>query len=505
MDDGDRLHAAEVARAPAESVPGPSFEFRSAASAIQGVLAAAVAAVVAVQLFTFGAAIFFPYGLNYVEGFVLFDAARLGRFQNIYLDPAHEPYHLSVYTPLYALLTGFLGRWLGNPLAVGRAISFLSLIAVCAAVTDDLRRRHRWLVAGMAAGLLLSSSALHPWAALVKPDLLALLLAFAGLLAVERARGHAGLTAAAALFALAFWTRQSALAAPAAAILHLARVSRPRAAALACLTALLAGVPFLALCWGTDGLFWLHTVTANHNAWKLGRVGNFFGHFALRHVAYVALAAAAAAGALRRRSVPLPVLYLVASWLFALAVGKVGSDSNYMIEPLLATVWAAAREGGPVLVHRRHSVRIGLALVLTAQALSFLPRDVMHYRLARASRPDLEKASAMVAAIQGPILSDDAVLLALNGRPVVYHGFVMTQMAAAGRWDDAPVVDAIQRRAYAALVLQTDPRWVIGTRYTKGMFDAIAGRYTPVAQWTSMGFRYALLRPAPAAAPRDPE
>jgi hypothetical protein len=66
-------------------------------------------------------------------------------------------------------------------------------------------------------------------------------------------------------------------------------------------------------------------------------------------------------------------------------------------------------------------------------------------------------------------------MLTLQGRPLIIQPFEVTQLAWAGKWDQTPLIDSINNKDYAAIIIYDKP-WA-HERWTQEMFDAIDHSY----------------------------
>jgi hypothetical protein len=62
-----------------------------------------------------------------------------------------------------------------------------------------------------------------------------------------------------------------------------------------------------------------------------------------------------------------------------------------------------------------------------------------------ARRAEQAAARAALAGVDGPVLAEQTFWAAGAGRAPLVVPFLTTQLAAAGRWDPAPLVEAIER------------------------------------------------------------
>jgi hypothetical protein len=104
-------------------------------------------------------------------------------------------------------------------------------------------------------------------------------------------------------------------------------------------------------------------------------------------------------------------------------------------------------------------------------------RAVTYSRLAQ--QQDAERLDRLVRETTGVVLADeDMGLLARAGRPIYFQPFEMTQLARAGRWDQRPLLDEIERQAFAVILIFTIPEMPLHReRWTDEMLEAIGRRY----------------------------
>jgi len=76
------------------------------------------------------------------------------------------------------------------------------------------------------------------------------------------------------------------------------------------------------------------------------------------------------------------------------------------------------------------------------------------------------------------LADEDMGLLPLDGRPIFFQPFEMTQLARAGRWDQRAFVAEIERQAFAAVLIYRIPEAPLHRqRWTDEMLEAIERRY----------------------------
>lgn len=447
---------------------------------------------VAALLFTWHVlqAVGYRYPLDYGEGPLLDQAARLAAGTNIYrADLTAPPYTISNYPPLYPLALALPTGLFGPSLAAGRAISGLCAVLTALLLGLIVHGLTRDRCAAAVAGLtLLAFPYVLGWSKLARVDLLALALSIGGLYLLVRWPGRwRGTILGGLLLVAAIYARQSyALAAPLAAVGWLWAHDRRHAAGLAALVGGLSLGLFFGLNALTGGGFAYNIITANVNDFVLANLARWWRD--LRGAAPVLLLLAGPFLVAGRRSVAWPLLapYLIGASLSALTIGKVGSNMNYLLELCAALSLMA---GACVAWGRRCPWLRATLLILLALQVGLLMRASwrdpiagLQWRMAQ-PRVALAELEQIIAAADGPILADEYMgLLALQAKPLYIQPFEVTQLAKAGLWDQAPLLSNIRARAFPAIFIQHFRGYpVYQERWTPEMLAAIMAHYEPTA------------------------
>jgi hypothetical protein len=468
---------------------------RERIATIGALLFATVVLAYALQAFFRSAlkAILYPFGIDYGEGIVWQQALQMEAGTS-YGDITGFPAIVFHYPPVYHAFTIALAEAGGlDFLMAGRIVSFAATLVaglfagliVYHVVRSEARR-------GVAAGcavigglITLSFAPVTHWAPLMRVDMVATAFALAGLWLAMLAPSKPRLIHLAALcFVAAVFTKQTAIAAPAAAFLVLL-VLKPRIAWAGIATSLAAGLATLAvLAWVTDGGFLRHIFFYNINRFDLSRV-SMIARFGSMHVLYLAAGCIGAALWIRSRSpgyrgagglaglrqrlagseadIGMAVLlaYFLVTTLMLITVAKVGSNYNYFIDWMFAAgilagigCWQAARLA---LEPRASAPKPGLvALLLPAligfQAVLLPPAPDYAERLDPTRVAELERLTAMVRAAERPVISDDMVVLLRGGQPVMWESAIFAELASKGVWNPRPFADRIRRGEFAFFV-----------------------------------------------------
>ncbi|HEX5227507.1 MAG TPA: hypothetical protein VFW44_07335 [Bryobacteraceae bacterium] len=356
-------------------------------------------------------------------------SSMLAHDGTLYYDFHNFPYTVAPYTPLFYLLDAALQR-AGMPIyAAGRVISFAAALGIVALswYLALLYTKDRF-AAAMSTLLCASSALLFIWGTVGQVDVLALFWALAAFylysrfaLVGERTLVYAGICAL-----LAFFTKQTMLACPAAICLHLF-FTRHKLTAVkfgaACL-AVASGVVFV-LNRATHGLFLADTVFGNINPYALGK---FVAQIRFTLLVASPLVVVAAIGAIRaiKKTGGAPFLYLgLAALVFLGSAARVGSDLNYQLEFTIVLILCTA-----LSLHALDFFALSLRRTQTWITLLQLPLGVflvVNYRMTGsllllrvASEPQNRAEVAEVESVLGPggpVLSADYnAVVRLRGR-----------------------------------------------------------------------------------------
>ncbi len=409
-----------------------------------------------------------PYTLNYGEGPLLDQALRLSRGENIYqADLTTPPYTITNYPPLYVLAQVPFVEHFGAAFWYGRLISLISILVAALFLGLTVQAITRDWIAGLAAGLTLPAIPyLFYWSALARIDSLALALSMAGLFVIVRGyRRRSGLILAVLLLTAAAYTRQtSLLAAPLAGFVYVwGRGERFRALAFAVLLGCVVLGIFAIVLVDTQGGIFFHIITANVNALNPDLITHYVNELTINFPILLAAGAIYLIVGLifGRPAYGLIAPYCVGALVVALTISKVGSDVNYLFELSAALCFAA---GGVIAMLRRwFPLRAASLVILAAAVYMATSLTVSQYQpiLRRSAHPDtpVDKLVDLIRSSSEPIIADEQMgLLALNGKPILFQPFEMSQLALAGLWDQQPFLDALARGDYPIILLYQPSR-----------------------------------------------
>ncbi|MBT8461445.1 MAG: hypothetical protein KJO44_02905 [Gemmatimonadetes bacterium] len=455
----------------------------------------------------------------YTEGPVLGSLAALqsGDLSDLYPSDGwvEPPVVLTLYPPAYFVAAATVDRWLGSEgtftgLRIVSAAALLGVLILLIVHTVCRRAPLAWILALAAA--VLWTSGVYRVVAGAQADSLALLFTWLGVAAALGATGsrvRSGVLPvffAGTAFLLAFFTKQSFVAAPVALVLSL--VLERRIAASAILAAALATSALI-------GMFLLNEATSGgYLANTLGALtggsgwSNLAASIADSRPEQWLLIIVAVLFALRGRLRPgFPELYLLGSaMLHTMAMLKAGSSVNYLFEPTFALLLLAVtreydggaprREVGPEKLAR---VRVILPAMLAA-ALAITAAHAWLRELGT-TRAWLAGAGEIhMATFEGHPLVDAAFFPAVlehGGRPWINDPFAFGVLEETGQWDPARLIEDLESRivpfALTLVDVGTEPAPSgVGTRE---LLFAYFWRSRPV--WTALNEHYDLSRSGP--------
>lgn len=438
-----------------------------------------------------------PYQVEFGEGNVLASSIRMARGEPVYPLHSGPPYVFSSYGPLLYWLLSLVVRAFGVSFAAPRLLSLLAMCAVALLLTLLLRRwTGSWRPALLFGPLFLTIPEASIWAGIVRADVFALALSFAGLYAVATAPRRWPL--AALFYVCALAVKPTLVAAPAATFLYLlARGERRHAGGFAALFAALVLAGFGGLQLATGGGFAAQVFGGHPEPYSLSRYLWILRLIVSAQLLPTLLVAAFLVHDAARRRVTLPMLFIATALAGTLTAGMAGAASNHFLE------WSAAVCLGAGMAY--HVIARGartaalLAMAACAVALSFYywlapPSgwDAVMVRLPYQQRlfppdprldPECDELRRYLATRPGePVLSENTGTALVAGRKLLLTDpYAYAQLVGHGKWNAPPLDDLVRARAVPTIVLSQDiatlraRRW---DRWPPALLDAVEQHYT---------------------------
>lgn len=420
-----------------------------------------------------------PAEFSNLETIQVIRAGRSPYDPQVYAAP---PFVFTNYTPLYHYLVALLPMPDANPFFWGRIVAAGAMLAA-GLLPFLVAGRFGWPIACVAAGVFLSLSPVVLRMVFLRNDALGLFLSALSVWVVHRSRGRSGwLVAAAALAILGVLAKQSLVAAPAACAVFLLASDRKAflryaVAGLSLAGACIAGIQLL---WG-DG-FWFSTILGNGHPVLLGQA-LFITRAMLREPLFVALVAMGAVvlglelrdrgrSALIRS--PYPLYAFASGAVLALTLGKVGSGTNYFVEPILALLlWIThALRDAPRSRPRRALPSVLAAVVVAAGVLQLLTVPRPSYPRSQPAQAALQQRA--LESLRRDIESfgiERPRVMRLAGHPGLYRESDRVQLAFpdfyywlwhSGLLDITAMTDRIDAQAFDVIIVPR--RWVESKR-----------------------------------------
>jgi len=432
----------------------------------------------------------YPYALNLGEA-PLSQAVRILFEGHIpYKDLSVPPFSLVPYGPVYLVLAALMRCLFNDPFISGRVVSFIAallaggfLFGIC----------HRSGVKFFPAALAFFLFGAHPyvrkWGVQVNVDVLAVMfsLASAYFFIGYIQKGHKDwrpVLGGGVIALVAFFTKASAIACPAAFVLYcLTRKQWRTALVFSMSMALAIGALYGGLNIWTQGQYYFQTT------YEISQ-RLFFPEFIFRYWL----------GALKVTPLLIGVtlfflvrphffrehrfiyFYLLLSVLETVSLGKQGSETNYFLEWCAISALALAFILERWMRNQAH-VRVVLVLaILSAQLIHFTPRFDLTLQGKRATYVKEEqfydKISKLILKTPGPIISWDMSLLVANGREVYYECFPMAQMSYSGVWDESPIIRDLNNKKFGMAILYFyAPALRADRNFTEGFLRAFKANY----------------------------
>jgi hypothetical protein len=464
----------------------------------------------------------YPFGLEYGEG-IVWQQALLIPGPRMYGDINHFPFIVYNYPPVYHLAVRALAATGLDMLVAGRSISLLSTIViglVCArlaymATPERLQRPARLAGATMAGLSVFSCVPVIQWSALMRVDMLAVALSFAGLwlimTSIERpSHLYLGLL----LFLLAIFTKQTSIAAPLASLPVLLAVDRRRTV-IACSVISLVGFGILLLLEVyTEEGFLRHIVLYNVSSYRFSALlSGIEAEWPETLLLLVTIAGVCVgwrglarercwpnlesfgrdvAGSITTRTLSIVSAHLFITSLMIPMLGKAGAGTNYLIETMcvwsifvgIFVAWVLDRSRGHPSREGAFRVRGNASLNILLMGILIMQMALMPVSIGALNSvtpkhiAELDSLRLKMADSTKPVLSEDMVLVLRAGKEVSLEPYIIAELARQGLWDQRLIIDRINSHFFSMIVTiggrGTFPH---GARYTPEVDSAIEAAY----------------------------
>ncbi|MDP2720566.1 MAG: glycosyltransferase family 39 protein [bacterium] len=376
-----------------------------------------------------------PFRLDYAEGFVYFNSVRILEGQAIYHSITNPPHVPGFYTPVYFSSLASLMVLFGERIEIGRLLSFACYLSSAILVSLIVFQFCKSKFLSIFAGLLFTSSLIISlWAFVIRPDMLAIAIVLLGILygATKKLDRWYDLPLIALVFALAFFTKQNLVLAPAAVAIWLLLTCRRKGITFVFLYGLFVLIGVAVFSYWTDGSFFQQTFL------YAGKVEYSNWYPALRVALITILSTlpffAIATAASLRKPRELSSIYFFVSLLGFFTLIREGGTINYLLEfvPALIIRSASSDIWFKYLFRWNVLAYLLVVVVLVSQlfsSFSVFPWELKNFRTEKTRFFEAEKK--LIISTSGEVLAEDAFLPIAAGKKVFIEPFTFGQVTGS--------------------------------------------------------------------------
>ena len=372
-----------------------------------------------------------PFRLDYAEGFVYFNSIRVLNGEAIYHSIATPPHVPGFYTPIYFGSLASLMVFFGEKIELGRFLSFTCYLSSAFLISLIVYQICKSKFLSVFAALLLTSSFIFSlWAFVIRPDMLAIAIVLLGILyaSTKKLNRWYDLPLLALVFALAFFTKQNLVLAPAAVAIWLLLTCRRKGVTFLLLYGVFVLIGVVIFSYQTDGSFFqqifLYAGKVEYSNWYPAlRVALIT---ILTTLPFFAIATAASL----RKPRELTSIYFFVSLLGFSTLIREGGTINYLLEfvPALIIRSASSDIWFKYLFRRSVLAYLLIVVVLVSQlfsSFSVFPWELKNFRIEKTRFFEEEKK--LILSTSGKVLAEDAFLPIAAGKKVFIEPFTFGQ------------------------------------------------------------------------------
>lgn len=406
------------------------------------------------------------YTVTANEGFNTYYQHVAGSGGKIYGAPPKYAY--ANYPSISFHLIGWLGSLTGGVNVAGRWVSFLAYLAIAvfaALIVQHLGNSRRLGAYAALCWLIWLCAFDVVRVGYNDPHVLGVAVSIAGLYGfVRHPESNRWLCAAAVLFAVSLFIKQSLVAFPAAVALQLLLTSRKRLA-IWLATAIAACVILLMLTLAVDGRYFFDHLAIPRRYYPADIVNSLSMYLYFMQAAFVV----ACIWILRNREFG-PSRVLVSAFVAAHAVatvflGGAGAGLNHLYEAMVATamIAALALPAAERIVRGSRFPRVcfGLLLTLPFFLTTFLvlprriPSDLSRFaKEIPESEAEFSYVSEFVRAQPGPALCETLLLCYAAGKPEEYDVFAVDEALRTGKLPMAEILQLLETRHFRVIQIE---------------------------------------------------
>ena len=419
--------------------------------------------------------------MDYGEAPLMDQVRRLENHESIYkADINEEPYTISNYPPVYAILVAAINVGVKIPLfQSGRFVSIIfSLVCGLIIGVIGFHLTGRKLYGLVGAIIFLGNPYVLLWSSLARVDMTALAFCLLGILVLFRSKGTTiWIFGAALLMVISVYARQSyLLAGPLAGFVWLWQKNKRQAVIFVSVIGISGLLIFGMINALTHNGFYTNIVVANINNYEISRTLTMFKQLFILWP--IILPASFGLGIFliknkfqakdififgdqkqNLRFVYSLIFFTLGAFISALTVGKVGSDVNYFLELISAcAIWSVI--GIKFFFNQKRALQflsLGLATIqliwvlIAGYTLSNTIISTMGNKLAYYNDLFNQVQKATQAGI---VLSDDYLdMVVLSGQSIYYQPFEYGQLYQAHLWNPTTFAEEINQKSFPLILI----------------------------------------------------
>ncbi|MGQ9465509.1 MAG: glycosyltransferase family 39 protein [bacterium] len=420
----------------------------------------------------------FPYQISYPEGFILYQSYLISKGVSIYKTINEYPYLVVNYPPIYQFLCAFFVKLFGVSFVFGRLITFVASIIITWIIYKILKEKTGREIAAISALLFVSSSYIYKNSPFFRVDMLGLCFSLLGIYLFLR-KGKLLITAI--FFVAALYTKPTFISAPLAVALYLLFTENKKGVAFIMYLIPLYAVIFFLINYFTQGEFYRHNFLYNMNIFIFKQLAKYYIWFLQSHSILILFSLIFLFSSVAEKKYSLYVIYFIISTVVALSVGKIGANMNYFFETIavscILTGLAINRLREIIRDEKTSTLLVNAALLIQLLLFIHIP-FVTKPAITRSDLKNSKLLSEVVCSTDGKIISEDAGLLILNNKPVLFMPFEFTQLANQKLWDQTRFLNDIKHKDFSLIILSFDLHCKVDEeRLTPAMVKAIKENY----------------------------
>lgn len=411
--------------------------------------------------------LFHKFLLDYGEGVIINFSNLIASGKTYFVDVSTMPFLQGAYPPAFPVLLAFVSKILPNLslLFAGRLLTFIFSIGIFYLIYKIIKAEcPESKYSLLFAGLFIASPIFAGWSSLLRVDMLAVFLSLLGIYIFRKYPQSLWRFLSAPVFALAFYTKQSALLAPAALAIYLLINNRRDFMRFVLIYGGLIASTFYFLNQYLEGRLFLHLFK------YMGFTPLFIPIIIPVYLAFfmvnLPLFYIIKEKGFPTRTSNFYFFYLALSMTSIITIGKPGSNLNYLIEPLVALLLylgsISKKDGGKIMLVALASQALVYSILI---GYLFDKQKLIDTRTAQRANEYISEKKGL------PILSEEPGYLSINKQPVLYEPFQLGLMGKFGLWDSSKIVDLCNRKYFSLAIVG----WRI--KDDKNLYDCILRNY----------------------------